>query len=506
MPKLPDLPKLNDSCGPFQHKRPLVAFVALGFLFTTLAPALAMPAKSQTQSTARRGVAADCDAGSKVPSGFTRVYIGLRNGKDGSGKSPEDARDGSSAEKFDRILRCYSEGCVDPATPHRSIPKTENLVVCLGPGAFQTEGTYDFLINVPHRSARGFTLGKGWRVHGSGEDKTTVQLAAYLPSKTAPNARNLPAGTATGLVFSTNSDAASNIQISDLTIDANYPALKAKATREGIEALNLEAIHLRSDLGHNWIHDIRVLHTSGEIGLINIRWETFPVLIYSVKAGTSPEDSRDNIIERVNMSEYGGGACTAIAVANALVDVRNNRVEGYGIAYGGWVLGPVHFHDNVSIGSEYGFNIDSGANRGVVIERNLILNPRKYGIVIGGSGTYAGFIIRNNTIQIDQPGIIGLIFRGNVTDAEVQANKFLWRGKSTIMGYLEGATAIRNYSGERGAGANRGNTYGENKISEGLKIAFSRPSRTADNCMFGNRDEKGNALKQLPDNSKRRCH
>lgn len=450
-------------------------------------------------------VAAGCDEAAPVPPGFTRVYIALRNAKDSSGRSPEDARDGSSAEKFDRILRCYSEGCADPAAPNRAIPKTENLVVCLGPGRFQTEGNYDFFIGVPHKSARGFTLGKGWRIHGSGEDKTTVQLAAYLANKTAANGRTPPAGTATGLVFSTNSDAASDIEISDLTIDANYPMLKARANQEGIKALNLEAIHLRSELGHNWIHDVRVLHTSGEIGAIDGKWETFPVLIYSVKPGSSPEDNRNNIIERVTMSGYGGGACTAIAVAHALAEVRNNQVDGYGIAYGGWSMGPVRFHDNIAIGSDYGFNIDSLVNRGVVIERNLILNPHKYGIVIGGGGTYAGFIIRNNTIQIDQPGVTGLIFRGNVTDADVRANKFLWRGKSTFMGYLLGATAIRSYAGEPGAGANRGNTYEENKISEGLKITFSRPSQMANNCLFANRDEKGNALKQLPDNRRRPC-
>ena len=454
---------------------------------------------------AGRTVSTGCDPAAQLPPGFTRVYIALKNGKGGSGESPEDARNGSSAEKFDRILRCYSEGCADRSAPHRSIPKTEDLVVCLGPGTFKTEGTYDYVIDIPHKSARGFTLGKGWKIHGSGMGKTVVQLASYLPIRAVPNPQNMPVGTGTNIAFSTNSDAASDVEISDLTIDDNYPALKAEAQRQGIRALNLDAIDLRSDRGHSWIHDVHVLHTAGEIGAISGKWETFPIRIYSVKPGSSPEDSRSNIIERVNMSDYAGGACTAIAIANAVAEVRNNRVEGYQIAYGGWQMGPVRFHDNIAIGSEYGFNIDSLANRGVVIERNLILNPRKYGIVIGGGGTYAGFIIRNNTIQIDQPGVTGLIFQGNVTNAQVRENKFLWRGKSSFMGYLLGATAIRNYSGGRGAGANRGNAYQENKISQGLKITFTRPSRMADDCLSGNRDEKGNALQQLPDNSKQPC-
>jgi hypothetical protein len=150
---------------------------------------------SRLQTRRAAAVTAGCDDGTRLPPGFTRVYIALGNGKDGSGKSPYDARDGSSAEKFDRILRCYSEGCADPAAPHRSIPKTENLVVCLGPGTFKTEGTYDYVIDIPHKSARGFTLGRGWKIHGSGVDKTTVQLASYLPIRAVPNPQNMPVGT-----------------------------------------------------------------------------------------------------------------------------------------------------------------------------------------------------------------------------------------------------------------------------------------------------------------------
>jgi hypothetical protein len=475
------------------------------FLFVIGSPAAkATPIEAEFNQPASASIEhSGCRAGARLDSRSKRVYIALRNGKDGSGKSLEDARDGSSAERFDRILRCYSEGCADPAAPHRSVPKTENLIVCLGPGTFQTEGAYDFVINIPHASAHGFTLGKGWKVHGSGADKTTIRLVSYLPTKTVPNPQNVPMGTALGLVFGTNSDSASDIEISGLTIDDNYPALKAQATREGIKALNLEAIHLRSDLGHNWIHDIRVLHTSGEIGLINIKWETFPVLIYSVKAGSSPEDNRGNVIERVRMSEYGGGACTAIAVANALVEVRNNRVEGYGIAYGGWVLGPVRFHDNIAIGTEYGFNIDSLANRSVIIERNLIVAPRKYGIVIGGGGTYDNFIIKDNTIQIRQTGVVALVFRGNVTNSLIQGNNILWRGKSSFGAMLFGATAIRNYSSDQ-SGPNRNNSYQGNKISTNLKITFNGPSRASDNCFHENRDENGVLLKGVS-NSKNPC-
>jgi hypothetical protein len=246
------------------------------------------------------------------------------------------------------------------------------------------------------------------------------------------------------------------------------------------------------------------MHTSGEIGTIDEKWETFPVWIYSVRQGSTPQDNSNNVIERVNMSSYGGGQCTAIAVANAVAEVRNNKVDGYQIGYGGWALGPAHFHDNLATGTDYGFNIDSLVNHGVVIERNLILRPRKCGIVIGGSATYADFIIKDNTIQIDQSGVIGLVFQGDVTNALVEGNSFLWRGQSSFGAFFSSPTAIRNYSA-RSAGANRKNTYQNNKISSNLKVTFSGPSRKGDSCFSQNHDESGKPLGALADSSKTGC-
>src|SRR6476469_10169519 len=90
--------------------------------------------------------AADCSAEARaLPRGASRVYIALRNGKDGSGSSMADARDGSTVTAFDTVLRCYSEGCANPTNPKKSVAKTENLIVCLGAGTFSTLGSYDFI-------------------------------------------------------------------------------------------------------------------------------------------------------------------------------------------------------------------------------------------------------------------------------------------------------------------------------------------------------------------------
>ena len=150
---------------------------------------------------------ADCTAkAASLKKGVTRVYIGLRSGVDGSGKTMADARDGSTVAAFDSVLRCYSEGCTDPANPQKSVARTENLVVCLGPGTFRTKGNYDYLIAVPRPSQEGFSVGKGWKIHGQGIDKTRVQLSAYFRITDPNDQRSYPLGTGMNTVFSTNSD------------------------------------------------------------------------------------------------------------------------------------------------------------------------------------------------------------------------------------------------------------------------------------------------------------
>ena len=456
-------------------------------------------ATGQAQQFQQSSLIADCATGTALKQNSSRVYIALRNGKDGSGKSMADARDGSTVDAFDAILRCYSEGCTDPNHPQNSAAKTENLVVCLGPGTFRTKGNYDFLIGVPHKTQEGFTLGKGWKIHGQGVDKTTVQLSAYLTITNSHDERSYPLDTGMNTVFSTNSDDASGIEISDLTVDANFPELKGFARQHGVKALNLEAIHLRSNEGGHWIHNIKVIHTAGEVGGMNEKYETFPVWIVSVRQNASPADNNHNLIENVVMTDFHGGACTAIAVANAVGEVRNNMVDGYQIGYGGWSMGEVYFHDNTAANTEYGFNIDSLNNNGVRIESNRIIHPQKYGFVIGGGGTYTNFKILNNTVLLSKPGAAGLLFQGNVTHATVAGNTLQVEGSST--GQFK---AMRIFSA-RGTGPNHDNVYQSNQIAAGLKVAFEGPSQKSQSCFFGNHDENGRPAKDMPDNHNGPC-
>ncbi len=479
-----------------------VSSCAIIFAVTALllANARAQAARVPVQKDTRVTSANDCSApAAALPHGSSRVYIALRNGKDGGGSSWSDARDGSTEAAFDTILRCYSEGCTDQSGPKKSVRKTENLIICLGPGTFSTLGAYDYVVGIPHRTAQGFTIGNGWKIHGAGQDKTTLKLANYLPTTKESNPYELPLNTAIGLVFATNTDGVSRTEISDLTIDGNYPELKSRARQQGIIALTLDAIHLRSDQGGHWIHDVKVLNTAGEIGGINIKWEAFPVWIVSMN-NKSPTQSSGNVIENVTMSQSFGETGCAITIANALAEVRHDQVTGYPIGYGGWKMGPVNFHDNTATETGYGFNIDSLDNSGVRIESNQIIHPQKYGIVVGGGAAFSNFRIVNNTIRMNRSGVIGLLFQGNVTGALIAGNTFAAESAQAAK-----SVAIRIASPRGEKDASRNNTYQANQIAAGMKTVFQPGSTKSQNCFSSNHDEQGRTRADLADNHNGPC-
>lgn len=367
---------------------------------------------------------------------YTRIFIALRSDEKAGTGTLDDPFDGSTAQKFDTILRSRSEA------------GRQNLVVCIGPGSFQTEGTADFVINIPHTSPRGFTVNRNWKIHGARMDRTILQLADFQP-----NAYGFPVGTAAGLVIGTHDDKSSGIEVSDLTIDDNYPKLKSRAMRSKILRINLDAMHLRSDEGGNYVHHVNVIHSSGEIT------EAFPIQIFSVNASVR---SRNNVVEYNTFSDWGAGGCTAIALGNAIAEVRNNVVKDYTIAYGGWMIGAASFHDNFAINNEYGFNTDSLNNDGVAVQYNFIIHPRHYGLVIGGGGSYSNFRIEDNTVKAGNA--IGLLFQGNVTNALVARNNFVVDGSGVD---LEPIRLKRK--------GNRDNRYESNHLFTGSKVMDAQP-------------------------------
>jgi hypothetical protein len=445
------------------------SFLLLLAFFLACAPALMADSTAQKTGNEADFISsfASRDCSGKTPDGYSRIFIAYRvDGKSGSG-SASDPFDGSSVPKFDAFLRSRSESGMI------------NLVVCIGPGTFQTEGEHDHVIGAGHLDkARpsGFTVNRGWKVHGASADQTILKLAdLYLDTS---------AGTyAVGRIINTYDLDSYGVEVSDLTLDDNYTALKLQYKKD----LQLEAVVLRSHLGQHWIHNIHVVNAAGE------STEAFPVEISS--DAKHPTGSNGNIVEYVTMDHWGSGKCTAIAIANAVAEVRFNRVVGHHIAYGGWQISDVHFHDNYAIDDVYGFNIDSLINKGIVISRNQIIHPQSYGLVIGGIGQFVDFSIADNTITLagNYPWntLYGVIFSGNVSGAHVVGNRIV----------SDQSSPSANFVGlfEKGS-QNTANVFQGNQISSSFKNSL----QGAD-CIHGNVDQSGRALRGLSDTQSKAC-
>ena len=453
-------------------------------------------------------VSTECSG--STPAGFSRIYIGVPTSGSGNGTA-SNPFDGTTAVKFDGLLRHISEQTapipINPATGTAYGPT--NLIVCLAGRTFQTYGSWDWVVaqhtldnppgtNPPGTASNpgGFTVNQNWHVHGVGP-QTVLQLTAFLPNP--PAIFNHQPNTGLGQVFATHDDNSSGVEISDLIIDGNYPALKQVANNTGITAINLVSMLLRSNTGGYWVHRVNVINNAGEVGRIRIANEAFPINIQSETStpSDSTRTSSNSIIEYVTMSNFGAHSGTAITLGNANAEVRYNYVNGADIGYGGWDMGAANFHDNFAVDCTYGFNIDSLTNYGTNIQFNDINFPRHFGIVIGGGGTYTHFWLLYNTIRLYDTlsrfgtTSIGLVLQGDVTTSVFARTNFLSTDSDI-------AILVRGSS-------NAGNAIQDNQISSYLDIEFDPPSYTFQNCIFGNWDELGTPRSDFPDNVDSPC-
>jgi hypothetical protein len=417
---------------------------------------------SYAQNAISQSDFASKDCSESVPTGYTRIFVAYRNdGKPGTG-SPSDPFDGSAAEKFDTILRTRSESAV------------HKLIVCIGPGTFQTEGDHDYVLGKGHLDKShpaGFTVNDGWRVHGTGVDRTTLRLADLFTDPSTGKYLK-------GILISINDPASAGVEISDLTLDDNYPVLKPRY-RSPIE---LMAILLRSNIGHDWVHNIRVTNASGELD------EAF---IIEISSFGPPSQSQGNLVENVTMDHWAGGRCTAITIVNSGAEVRNNTVTSYQVGYGGWTMSNVNFHDNKAIETAYGFNIDSWQNTGIIITHNQIVHPLQYGLVVGGNGDFSNFSITDNTVTVGPNTLYGVVFQGHVRGARVLRNKIVAdrpSGGSNVLGFIE-----KNAQ-------NVNNTFQENVMTGSFKSSLQGSS-----CVWGNVSETGQELNGLRNTQNTRC-
>ena len=444
----------------------------------------------------------DCIA--PVPQGFTRIFIGTPvPGGQQSGSSYTDPLDGTTAAKLDTILSSIANGQNPTWGAQANIPP-QNLIVCLGSGTFQTNGQYDWRFNRHIAgSTLGFTVEKNWKFHGRGISNTTLQLASFLPTKFV-DAKGVQFDGGSNNVIGTHSSSASGVEVSDLTIDVNHDGLLPA----GGLPLNLTAVVLRSDQGGHWIHDVNVIGASGDAALINLKYEVFIVWIWGNSAA-GPQQSAGSVVERVNVTQPGrpvatgsapGSGSDGIVVSNAVAEIRNNLVDGYAIAYGGFGMGPAEFHDNVAQNTVYGFNADSFDNNGVVLRSNQFIRPSSYGIVIGGgpSLTFMNWTVDSNHIELSHDFSTALVLRGQVQNSVVINNTIVSSGNTSK------ETAIISYPAASGS-VNLSNVFQGNRVDSGLLFNFSADPNLKTDCRFNNRDLLGNPLPAFPDNSTGIC-
>jgi hypothetical protein len=443
-----------------------------------------------------------------APAGFSRIFFSHVGGT-GTGT----LLDPFDASLMDNHLRRISEQAgqiphdSNPGEPSSGGPyHADHLIVCLidtpqTQQPFTTRGIWDFVMYQGHKLGNpdqnpgspipaGFNVNNNWHVHGQGMGSTTIQLSNYLLN---PPGWSLPANTGLGLVFGTHDDNVGGVEISDLMIDLNYPALKALNPSANLQLLG---VNLRGDPGGNNIHNVNVSGYSGQSGI-----EAFPVLIYSVPSVThvTPLQAAYNQIKYVLLGNSApGGLCTGIALANTQGEVAFNVANGWSPyvnnfgkcqGFGGWDLENAWFHDNTAFNNSTSFLVDSLTNRTVTLEFNQFINPTGYGIVLGGGGIYDFFTIQYNTFSLANDHNVGILLQGNVHGANINHNNVL------VVGPPPNVIAIlfQQFT------TNLGNVVQFNQVGEGISAIPDG------NCVFTNWDTFGNSLGSPPPTQSTPC-
>jgi hypothetical protein len=383
----------------------------------------------------------------------------------------------------------------------------ENLIVCIAGGTFQTEGQFDtvFQFGPPPGSHRGFTVEKNWKIHGSGINHTTLQLASFVPDNFV-DSNGSPFVGGRNVMIETHSDRASGVEVSDLTLDANHDKLTGAA---GLP-LDLGGIVLRSKEGGHSIHDVKVIGAAGDAGFRSLAYETFAVQIWGNTL--DPQVDSGNLIENITVTQPGravvpgsspGAEMDAIVLNNAMGEVRNSVVEGYFIAFGGWNMDHVSIHDNIIRETHYGFNADSFSNNNITLKSNQFIHPQQYGIIMGGGfpgATFANWNVVGNTITLNATNSTGIGIQGEVQNSIFSGNTI--QSDSTTAHTITGLWSIPTNPNA----ANFNNVFQDNHIDKTLAVDFSRDPNFNTDCRHQNRDLQGNARQDFPDNSSSACH
>jgi hypothetical protein len=392
------------------------------------------------------------------------VWIAVRtDGRAGTG-AKGDPYDGATATKFDELIADISK-----------IPATD-ANIHLGTGTFQT-----------NMATRAWMVRSGWHISGAGMHLTTVQgigdVSAYHGGLAVFDNQTTSSGTTT-----TN-----NVEIGDLTIDANQPGLTMPTGSGGEYDLTVLAIRLAGS--HNLVERVRSINTYGTAK--NNR-ECFSIMLTGIPAA----DTADATIRFCRVEKMLGNYGTPYQISgfpatrrfmvgakvyrNVALGVNDGRI-GTSSANSGGVNaanckyldvfenefedceGFFHFDtgtfDHVRIFNNVGKRLWCGVNVvGVTGCTNLEVRGNRASIqnrITGGgvagfavNGGITGLVISGNTITYDPSGAgrnqFFPIYAGSaeIVDARVEENTFS-DGSDAVTGHFR-SSIFRSNRTEKG--------------------------------------------------------
>lgn len=340
------------------------------------------------------------------------IWIGQRaDGRLGKGLR-HDPYDGSTQTRFDGVLKRFWEKGVN------------GLTVNLLPGVYYTFGNGGYVPGL-RDLGEGWRCRSGWMIRGAGMEKTRLVLQKIYSHPSEDRFG--------GAIIATTDTHSVGVTVEDLTLDCNHTKIgNSKSTETGVSLKGSNHI----------IRRVRVENVAGK------GYEAFPIHI-----GAEGIDSTGNLIEGCEIRDWHGGTGGSITMSNNNNNgkppvtwttgvVRNNRVVGTQIGYGGWGMSSVVFRDNVADSCAYGSNIDSWDNRSVIFSGNRFVDCESYAMVFANCRQ---FQIVGNSMSLNGPGPF-LLFIGKASEFEVRSNSF--RGPLSQPSVIAGSRSPQDLSGK----------------------------------------------------------
>ena len=423
------------------------------------------------------------------------IYIGYRNdGLSGSG-TILDPYDGSSAEKFDGVLRRYR------------IAGSQSLDVNILPGEYQTRGTYDYYNYGGLIHTYGWSALAGWRIRGSGTNSTRLKLTGSVDCVYSGSTYSLLTSC---VISSYHFENTPNIEVCDLTIDGNYTQISESIRNSYGIGINVNAITLKGN--SSYVHNVRVLNVAANNG-----YEGFPVNL-TQQVGSGLNDgilTYCNWIENVEAypiktTQAAGMTCLCVSHNNAdsgstvggeaggyinncavICETSSNRVQ----SFGGYATNGLIISNNYSQNAYNAVYFDTFRVKNLSVCNNKLLNTQNSSIAVWGSSTtnvdpYAASNIHiHGNILEQKSNTVGIYIGANTgNNFIITDNSFVssGSGQSGIYPLAVAAGTFRNIKFE--------NNYIDTSSYRSLTDCFTTSSMLSTDYAVGNKNYVSGSL------------